>query len=179
MMPVSEIWKNGWAVLRAHWYFRNATDLGSKVRVWGKPSVRNWGKMVIGSHVRLISTMATTELASGSEGLLEIGDGTSINYGCSIAATKLVRIGRDCHIGTHVLMIDNDFHHVEPERRNERPESAPIILENNVWIGARAIIFRGVTIGEGSVISAGSVVARNIPPRSLAMGFPARVIQKL
>ena len=177
MMPIPEIWDNSWAVLRAYWYFRRATELGSKVRVWGKPSVRNKGKMIVGNRVRLISTIATTELVSGDNGLLKIGDGTIINYGCSIAATQLIQFGIDCSIGTHVLMMDNDFHHIEPERRNERPESSPIILEDNVWVGGRAIILRGVTIGHDSVIGAGSVVARSIPPRSVAMGFPARVIR--
>ena len=177
MMPIPEIWDNSWAVLRAYWYFRQATEMGAKVRVWGRPSVRNKGRMIIGNRVRLISTMATTELVSGDDGLLEIGDGTIINYGCSIAATELIRFGTDCSIGTHVLMMDNDFHHIEPELRNERPESSPIILEDNVWVGGRAIILRGVTIGHDSVIGAGSVVARNIPPRSVAMGFPARVIR--
>jgi maltose O-acetyltransferase len=76
-------------------------------------------------------------------------------------------------------MMDNDFHRIEPERRNERAESAPIILENNVWLGARVIVLKGVTIGEGSVIGAGSVVTKNIPSRSLAVGQPAKIIKEL
>jgi len=75
--------------------------------------------------------------------------------------------------------MDNDFHRLEPERRNERPDSAPIILEDNVWLGARVIVLKGVTIGEGSVIGAGSVVTKDIPPRSLAVGMPAKVIKTL
>jgi maltose O-acetyltransferase len=68
---------------------------------------------------------------------------------------------------------------MEPERRNEMPASAPIVLEENVWIGIRAIVLRGVTIGQGSVIGAGSVVVNDVPPRSLAAGVPARVIRTL
>jgi maltose O-acetyltransferase len=75
--------------------------------------------------------------------------------------------------------MDNDFHRLEPERRDERPLSAPIILEENVWLGARVIVLRGVTIGAGSAIGAGSVVTRDIPPRSLAVGAPAKVIRSL
>ncbi len=178
MMSLSEIWNNGWAVLRARWYFRHAT-LGKKVRIWGKPAIENNGEMIIGNRVRLTSTIATTQLAVGEDGRLEIGEGTSINYGGSIAATKLVRIGVDCRVGTHVMMMDNDFHRLEPDRRFERPESAPIILEDNVWLGGRVIVLRGVTIGKDSVIGMGSIVTKDIPPRSLAVGVPARVIKTL
>lgn len=76
-------------------------------------------------------------------------------------------------------MMDNDFHSLKPEGRTEQPDSALIFLEENVWIGARVIVLRGVTIGRGSVVGAGSIVNRDIPPRSLAVGVSARVIRKL
>jgi maltose O-acetyltransferase len=126
----------------------------------------------------LCSTVATLELVADG-GRLEIGARTFVNYGCSIAATQLVRIGQDCKIGKHSILIDNNFHCVEPERRNERPPSAPVILENNVWLGARVIVLPGVTIGADSVVGAGSVVTRSLPPRSLAVGLPARVVRQL
>jgi maltose O-acetyltransferase len=75
--------------------------------------------------------------------------------------------------------MDNDFHRVEPERRHEVPESLPIILGENVWLGARVVVLRGVTIGAHSVVAAGSVVTRDIPPRTLAAGVPARVVREL
>jgi maltose O-acetyltransferase len=128
--------------------------------------------------VRLISTVAKLELAVDG-GVLEICEGAYINYGCSIAARKLVRIGPDCRIGTHAMITDNNFHHLEPELRDEIPESAPVILEANVWLGGRVIVLPGVTIGAGSAVGAGSVVTHDIPPRSLAVGVPARVIKDL
>jgi acetyltransferase-like isoleucine patch superfamily enzyme len=176
---LSRLWNNGWAVLRARWYLRQATTVGPKVRLWGRPSVRNDGRMIIGNRARLVSTITPLELVAGRDGSLEIGEGVFINYGCSIAASKLVRIGPNCSIGTYVIIMDNDFHRLEPERRNERPESLPIILEENVWLGARVIVLRGVTIGAGSAIGAGSVVTRDIPPRSVAVGVPAKVIKTL
>jgi maltose O-acetyltransferase len=135
--------------------------------------------MVIGSRVQLVSTAATLELVSFNGGSLEIGDRTLVNYGGSIAASQLVRIGARCLIGTHAIIMDNDFHRIEPERRLEWPESRPIVIEDNVWLGARVIVLGGVTVGEGSCIGAGSVVNEDIPPRSLAVGVPARVIRKL
>lgn len=170
---------NGCAVLRARWYFRRADKLGKRVRVWGKPTVRNDGVMIIGDRSRLISTIVRLELVSERDGCLEIGESTFINYGCSIAANQLIRIGRNCSIGTHAILIDNNYHSLDPERRNERPPSAPIVLEENVWLGARVIVLRGVTIGANSVIGAGSVVTHNIPPHSVAAGIPAKVIKVL
>ncbi len=172
-------WQNGVAVLRARWYLRKASKIGMRVRVWGRPAITNNGTMIIGERVRLVSTIATVEIGVEAGATLEIGNSVFINYGCSFGATKLIRIGANCNIGTHVIMIDNDFHRLEPEHRNERPPSAPIILEDNVWLGARVIVLRGVTIGSGSVIGAGSVVSRDIPPRSIAAGVPAKVLRAL
>jgi maltose O-acetyltransferase len=170
---------NARAVMGARWYLRGATQLGRRVRVWGHPEVRNEGTLLIGDRVRLVSTIAKLELVVGPGATLDIGASTYINYGCSIAATESVRIGKNCSIGTYVIMMDSDFHRLEPERRNESPPPAPISLADNVWIGARAIVLCGVSIGEGSVIGAGSVVTRDVPARAVAAGVPAKVIRSL
>src|SRR5438045_599261 len=115
--PLHSVWVNGRAVVGAKWYLRHATEVGARVRVFGHPSVENAGRLVIGERVRLISTIATLEISVGREGTLEIGDHCFINYGTSIGATKLVRIGPRCNIGSYVMMMDNDFHRLEPERR--------------------------------------------------------------
>jgi maltose O-acetyltransferase len=153
--------------------------MGKKVRVWGHVSAQNWGTTLIGNKVLIIATITPVELVALQGGTIEIGDGTFINYGVSISASQLVRIGPKCNIGTYCIMMDNDFHSLEPEKRQVKPPSAPIILEENVWLGARVIVLRGVTIGKGSVIGAGSVVTKDIPPGVLAAGSPARVIRKL
>ena len=172
-------WQNGLAVFRARWYLRQANIIGPKVRVWGRPVVKNWGFMSFGERVRLVSTIATLELVAVPGARLEIGSNTFINYGCSIAANQWVSIGADCSIGTYVIIMDNNFHRLEPDRRFEVPESQPVTLEDNVWLGARVIVLPGVTIGTGSMIAAGSVVTRDIAPLSLAAGTPARVIRTL
>jgi maltose O-acetyltransferase len=180
MMNRTDLWINIRSVLAARWYLRKADSVGERVRLRGRrPIVRNDGRMVIGSRVQLISTAATLELVSIHGGTLEIGDRALINFGGSIAAAKLVRIGPRCLIGPHVLMMDTDFHRIEPERRLEMPEPKSIILEENVWIGARVVVLPGVTIGADSCIGSGSVVTEDIPPRVFAAGIPARVIRKL
>jgi maltose O-acetyltransferase len=170
---------NGRAVLGARWHLRRADEVGERVRLRGRPSIHNRGRMVIGSRVQLVSTVATLELETLQGGTLEIGDRTLVNYGSSIAAAELVRIGARCLIGTHAIIMDNDFHHVEPERRLEWPKSRPIIIGDNVWIGARVIVLGGVTIGADSCIAAGSVVVGDVPPRTVVGGVPARVIRSL
>ena len=178
-MNPQQLWSNGKAVLQAQWAFRNATHLGKKVRVWGPLKVENWGEMMIGDKVRLSATPAVLELVTGGNGRLEIGQRTFINYGGSISAHELVHIGARCNIGPHVLIMDNNFHRMEPDRRDEMPPSHPIILEDNVFLGARVIVLGGVTIGADSVVGAGSVVTRSIPSGVIAAGNPAKVIRPL
>jgi acetyltransferase-like isoleucine patch superfamily enzyme len=168
---------NTWAVLQAYWSLRHADHLGKKVRAYGSPWVVNAGRLIIHDRVQLVSTLAPIELAVVNGGTLEIGESVYINYGCSIAASELIRIGARCSFGPYVMVLDNNFHSLSPEHRNEPPQSAPVVIEENVWLGARAIILPGVRIGEGSVIGAGSVVTHNIPPRVLAAGNPAKIIR--
>jgi maltose O-acetyltransferase len=178
-MGVSGMLSDVAAVLRARYYLRSAEALGPKVRLWGSPFVKNEGRLLIGDRTRLASTISTLELSVGPQGLLDIGERVLINHGCSIGATKLVRIGERSNIGSQAILIDNAFHELDPDRRNEQPEPAPVILEANVWLAARVIVLPGVTIGQNSVVGAGSVVTRDIPPNVLAAGIPAKVIRPL
>jgi acetyltransferase-like isoleucine patch superfamily enzyme len=167
------------AVARARYYLRSAQSLGPRTRLWGVPSVTNHGLLLIGDRVRLASSISTLELSVGPGATLQIDDRVLVNHGCSLGATKLVRIGSRCNIGSQCILMDNAFHELDPERRNERPDSAPVVLEENVWLAARVIVLPGVTIGKNSVVGAGSVVTRDLPPDVLAAGIPARVMRPL
>jgi acetyltransferase-like isoleucine patch superfamily enzyme len=176
---IADVWNQGRAVARARWYLRDADVLGAKVRLQGKPRVINQGRMMIGDKVRLDSTAATLELVTEPNGVLDVEDHVFLNFGCNIAATKLIRIGAYSLLGPYCMLMDNSYHCVEPERRLERPESKPIILERNVWLGARTIVLPGITIGEGSCVGAGSVVTADVPPRTFVAGVPTRVVRAL
>lgn len=178
-MKLAQVWSDGRAALAARWYLRHAAAVGARVRVRGRPVIRTWGRLTIGERTQLVSTPATLELVAMEGATLHIGARCLVNYGGSIAAAERVSIGDRCLIGTHAIIMDNDFHRLEPERRLEVPPSRPITIEDNVWIGARVIVLGGVTIGAGSCVAAGSVVNTDIPPRSLAAGVPARVIRQL
>lgn len=174
--PISGTVRKAWSALLARVYLRRCTRVGLFTRVYGRPRIDNKGTLTIGTRVRIWSTTARTELAVFKGGVLDIGDGTSINYGTSIAATGMVQIGRNCMLGTHSMILDNDFHEIE--NRYAMPKPRPVILEDNVWLANRALILPGVTIGHDSVIGAGSVVMTDIPPRSVALGNPARVVKR-
>jgi acetyltransferase-like isoleucine patch superfamily enzyme len=102
-----------------------------------------------------------------------------LNYGAEICAHKYIEIGEEARIGTHCIIMDNDFHHVELARRDEPPPGDPIVLDPYVWVGNRVTILKGVHIGYGSVIAAGSVVTKSVPPMSIAAGVPARVLRRI
>jgi acetyltransferase-like isoleucine patch superfamily enzyme len=149
---------------------------GKRVTLRGRPAISNEGTITLGDRVRLVSTVATLELATLPGGHLEIGNNVFINYGSSLLAASHVKIGDDSLIGTHVMIMDCDFHRVEDKAWD--PSGEPIILEERVWVGNRSIIQKGVRIGHDSVVSAGSVVTRDVPPKTVVAGVPARVVSK-
>lgn len=168
---------NALHLLAGKWYLRNCTKVGCRPRVYGRPRVTNLGEIHIGERFLYFSHVACSEMAAQPGGRIEIGDRVFLNYGTSLSAHELVRIGDRCQIGSHVCMMDNDYHSVED--RDRPGESGPIVLGNNVWLGIRVIVLKGVTIGENSVIGAGSVVTKDIPANCLAAGMPAKPIRSL
>lgn len=107
-------------------------------------------------------------------GELILGSGY-INYNCNIACFDKIVIGNNVAISENVTIRDSDNHYLNS--RNYK-KSKPIIIKDNVWIGLNSTILKGVTIGEGSVVAAGSVVTRSVPDHCLVAGVPAKVIKK-
>ena len=108
-------------------------------------------------------------------GDLTIGHFTNVNGLTKILCAESVWIGRDCTLSWDVLVMDHDFHAITVDGV-ERPSTAPVIIGHHVWVGAGAKILKGVHVGDGSVIAAGAVVTRDVPPHSVAAGVPARVV---
>ena len=163
--------------LNACWQLRKCTKVGRWTRLEGSIFIHNEGQIILGEHLLFHSRYAHSVLTTFGSGCLEIGDRTFVNYGVDIAATSLIKIGSDCLIGTHVSILDNDYHDVNAH--NLFPEARPVTIGNKTWIGNRVIILPGVTIGEGVTIGAGSVVTKDVPAYSVAAGNPARIIRKL
>jgi acetyltransferase-like isoleucine patch superfamily enzyme len=112
--------------------------------------------------------------------VIAIGMGNEIGNNVSIIAKQRITIGNSCLIGDQVMIYDSDFHNVDPRmRRNADPPTAEVRIEDNVWIGSRAMVLKGVTIGRNTVIGAMSLVIRSVPSDCVAAGVPARVIRHI
>jgi maltose O-acetyltransferase len=110
---------------------------------------------------------------------IRIGDRFYANFDCIILDCSAVTIGRDVKFGPRVQII-GAFHPTDPVLRTAGRElGAPVTIGDNVWISAGVIVGPGVTIGSGTTIGAGSVVTRDIPAHSVAVGVPCRVIRSL
>ncbi len=107
-----------------------------------------------------------------------IGDYCLIAPGVRISAAKSIRIGDNCMLAANVIISDSDWHGIYNRIRPFRC-TKPVVIENNVWLGERVIITKGVTIGENSVIGAGAIVTKDIPANCVAAGNPARVIKTI
>jgi maltose O-acetyltransferase len=108
-----------------------------------------------------------------------VGAGTFINAGCVILDVGRVTIGERCQIGPNVQIL-TPTHPLDPEMRRTGVEAAePIEIADDVWLGGGVIVCPGVTIGRDTVVGAGAVVTKDLPPRVLAVGNPARVVRQL
>lgn len=123
-----------------------------------------------------------TMIAAGPHSRIVIGEQTGIS-GASIVARAGITIGRQVLIGAGACIWDTDFHPLHPEQRRmhqtRHARSAPIMIEDEVFIGARAIILKGVRIGRGAVVGAGSVVRRDVEAFTVVAGNPATTIGTL
>ncbi|MDG4833216.1 sugar O-acetyltransferase [Solwaraspora sp. WMMD1047] len=110
---------------------------------------------------------------------VSVGAGTFVNYGAVLLDVAPITIGADVQIGPNVQLL-TPTHPVEPEPRRAKWEAAkPIVIGDNVWLGGGAIVLPGVTIGADTVVGAGAVVTRDLPPGVLAVGNPARPVRQV
>jgi acetyltransferase-like isoleucine patch superfamily enzyme len=128
-------------------------------------------------------------------GKIEVGNNIYIGTGTFLQAKESIKIGNNVIISNNVLIVDNNNHPVEPCMRLKMSqcdnymtdelwtwkyaESAPIIIEDNVWIGKNAVIMKGVTVGKGSIVALGAIVTHDVPPYSVVAGNPAKVVKRL
>lgn len=169
-------------------------DIGRGGWIVGLPIVSGGdiGRIRIGDRVVLNSRADGTALGTSHPVVLRclapgariiVGDDSGLS-GTSICAAVEVAIGARCLFGADVLVFDTDFHpHAPKNRRYAKPDwptiSRPVRIGDDVFVGARAIVQKGVTIGDGAIIAAGSIVTRNVPPLAVVAGSPARVVRML
>lgn len=147
--------------------------------------IQGKGEIILGDNVTVDGKCNISFAARFSDRpSLQIGDNTGIGHGCSFTIGKQISIGRNCNLSGDIDIMDSNAHRTDPASRwaYEPPspeEIRPVIIRDGVWIGKHCIIFPGVKIGEGSVISSGSVVRNHVPAYSVVAGNPAKVMFRL
>lgn len=120
---------------------------------------------------------ANTSVTADSDASIEIGARTFISGGCVIAAREHIRIGPESMVAEMVWIRDHD-HDPDHPPRSGRTLVAPVSVGTRVWIGAKATITRGVTVGDDAVVGANALVAHDVEDRSIVGGVPARLIRR-
>ena len=119
------------------------------------------------------------QLATIGAGKIVIGDGCGIS-GSVLVAENSITLGRRVMIGAGCSLIDSDCHSLDPAARTcgARGKTAPIVLEDDVWLGMNVLVLKGVRIGAGTVVGAGSVVTGDLPAGVVAAGNPAQIVNR-
>lgn len=170
-MNIKNVFSNGCAVLRGMLYKPKFNKSGKLLRVEkGVRVMKNNGTITIGDKVLLHRYVKL----SAYGGRIEIGNNSYIGDRTEIHAGEAVKIGNNVNIAWDCNILDRDYHAFNGDSEVVKP----VVIEDHVWIGVRSIILKGVTIGEGAVVAAGSVVTRDVPAGCLVAGNPAKVIKE-
>jgi acetyltransferase-like isoleucine patch superfamily enzyme len=175
--------------LRFFWYeplFRSqCASVGDGFRMEKLPYIVGHGRITIGRRVRL-SGKSSFGFGNrlGRNPAISIGDGSFVGHDCGFGIADSITIGQRCLIAGGVSVRDFDGHPIDARHRREhRPTPPdgirPVVIGDDVWIGAGAMILKGVTIGDRAVVGAGAVVSRDVPPDAVVAGNPARVVREL
>ncbi len=182
-------------LVKSYWRFRARIQFSIRRVAWpagltvlGPLGLSAGGQILIGKNVTIINDSKfnraginhPTQLVAGASADLTIGDHTGIS-GASIYSMECIRIGKHVLIGANCHIFDTDFHPMDWQQRRVSgvPATAPVSIEDDVWLAANVTVLKGVTIGARSVIAAGSIVTSDIPADVLAGGTPAKVIKHL
>ena len=166
-----------WAELRLE--SGGCLELGEGATTDRQPGNEIWvqrdGRLRLGPRVWLRTEHGGNRLTVFPGARIEIGADSLVN-GVMLHAKVEITVGQHARLGFGARLLDADLHDLDAET----PERvAPIRLGDRVWIGADAIVLRGVTIGDDTVVGAGSIVTRDLPPRVFAAGNPARIVRSI
>jgi len=173
------------------WLRLQGIDVRGKVHVYGKPCIVRWGNpsIVIEDGVILDSDpihnnsiMRPCRISVTGNAHLSIGRNTGLS-GVRIGCEKSIIIGNNVWIGANATIYDTDFHPIDPYERlilQDVPcKKAEVVIDDSVWIGANSMILKGVHIGKGAVIAAGSIVTKDVPEFTIYGGNPAKLIREI
>ncbi len=160
-------------------FYRPARLVRHPVRLRGKNNIRFSKGFTSGYFCRIEAFSKGTQRQT-----MIFGENLNIGDFCHIASLERVEFGKDVLIGSSVFISDHDHGAVTFADLSiapaERPlTSSPVYIEDNVWIGEKAVILKGVRIGQNSIVAAGAVVTKNVPPYSVVAGVPAKVVKSV
>lgn len=158
--------------LNTDWQLRKVSSVGARPRVLGRPRI-DATDLVVGDDFTVWSAHRETLITGW--GRIRVGDRCFINSGVIVFSACEVTIGDDVALANEVYLMDSDSHGVEGRAVREEP----VRIGSGTWVGARAIILPGVTIGRRCLIAAGAVVSRDVGDDMLVGGNPAREIRPL
>lgn len=171
-----------WGLVRGALFYRQAGLNRFPIIHRGVKVLTANGTIRIGHFSEIHGRVALSAIAEPDqpEASLSIGDYTSIWYGTVVSARHQITIGSQCAISWNCTIIDSDMHEIIPSDGPQPVRGSPAIkIGDHVWIGVSAIVLKGVTIGENSVVAAGAIVTRDVPPNTLVAGAPARPIRAI
>lgn len=154
-------------------YKNRFTKCGKSLFIHGKfRTILTNYKLEIGNYVRIWPDVKLSVQGKESPAVLVIGNNVSIGDRTEIHCGNNIRIGDNTLISWDCCILDRDYHAFNAQ--NEVPKS--VIIGKDVWVGCRSMILKGVTIGDGAVIAAGSVVTKDVPEKCLVAGNPAKIV---
>jgi len=167
--------------------------LGENSKIYAQANINNpsaiKANITIGKHTHIAGNLTVWANA----GKIEIGDSSFIGEGSRVFSARHIKIGDRVQIAHGCNIFDNNIHSLDSvERQQEYVQNITgglvklfslkekeVIIEDDAWLGASVIVLKGVTIGKGAIVGAGSVVTKDIPDHTIAVGNPARVIRKI
>lgn len=179
-------------VTRVLFYFNNVT-YGVGMKSYGVPvvDINDNSSMIIGNSFQINSGQNYNRIGRPQAcffiadlgGRIQIGDRVGMSS-TALVCHNAITIGDDVTIGGNTVIYDTDFHSLNTGLRtnfkdNSLARTAPVLIQNRVFIGAHVTILKGVTIGQNAVVAAGSVISKNVPPNQVWGGNPAQFIRAL
>ncbi|WP_051305915.1 acyltransferase [Desulfogranum mediterraneum] len=149
------------------------------------PLIIGYGSLSVGDKVTIGGNVTViVSYKINPDPVVSVGDNVYLGYATVLSCAERIAIGDNVLIAERCSIFDNNNHPVDPvARKNNEPigraDVAPVVVEDGAWIGARSIIMKGVTVGRDSVVAAGSVVTRDVPPGMIVAGNPAVVVKQI
>lgn len=136
----------------------------------GNSNILNYGSLVAGKNFHLNGA----SIYVNKNASVTIEDNVGFNIGVSVVSMHHISVGSDTIVGDATAIYDSDFHGID----GAKTKTAPVVIGNHVWIGARTIILKGVKIGDYVIVGAGSVLTKDVPNNVIVAGNPAKVIRE-